>query len=167
MNVNIHMHIIRDNKMVKKDIFNNSKKDSDWFNNLQGKYGGNEYDHLPVCYGVPAGFEENRCANGNYNFGHAYMTVKEFCQWFEKYRPDQDSGWVTTKQNWLIKNKNYDPELFAKPRLTATDIVDDMIFIEYANKADRSRWLEEYLTIAERNGVIKDSDIIFYYFDED
>ena len=168
MGVDIHMYIIRGNKMVAENIFDG--RNPDWFNNLQGKYSGNEYDTLPVSFGVPreipSGLESAAISSiDNCYYGHAYMVVQEFCEWFEKARPDRDAGWVTIREKWLIENKGHDPEIYIKPELDRNDILENMCFIEYKHEYDCSAWLYTYLKNKMEQGTIKKDDVIFYYFD--
>ena len=163
MGMDIHMNIVKDGKILFKDIFDG--RNSEWFNNLMNNGWNDEYDHLPSHMGIPENCPKeieddfNLSANEGY-FGFYYMTVKAFKNWFDNYRPDIKAGWASTYDKWRIEKKHYSPDelpIF----LSKEDNKDDMHFIEYIDYYDCSRWLYKYL----KENEVPDDCYISYYFD--
>ena len=105
MGRDIYMHIVENGCVLKRDIFEG--RCSDWFDNLSNNGWDHSYDHLPVEYGIsPESSEELKkeynTEEGYYDF--RYIKVSDFLNWFEKYRPDIEAGWVTTYEKWLIED---------------------------------------------------------------
>lgn len=146
MGVDIHMDILHNGEVIKKDIFDG--RNSEWFNNLQPDRGwDDEYGLLNICYGYPDETPEDyikRYEDKRTYFGRHYIKVQDFVEWFWTYRPDKKAGWVTTYDKWRIENKGYIPEDLPTC-LYKDDIIEDMHFITYENRWDCSKWLVEYL----------------------
>lgn len=162
MGMDIHMSVIRGGEYVKKEIFDG--RNSEWFRNLQGEGWADEYDHLPTNWNlpeeVPADIMDDLKSDGGY-FGFRWMTVSDFLDWFDKYRPDRDAGWVSTYDKWRIENKGYVPD-DPQHYLSDEDNRDDMHFVEFEDEYDCSRWLADYLR-GEKDFL--PNDIIIFYFD--
>jgi hypothetical protein len=164
MGVDIHMYIVRGNAAVKKNIFEG--RNSEWFRDLQGDGWKDEYDNLPRHWGIPdeapeyiqEGYDKSR-EIGYYGFN--YVNVADYVEWFEKYRPDKDAGWVSTYDAWRIKNKGYVPE---DPihYLDEDMNKEDYTFMEFEDPYDCGKWLYDYITSHDE---IQGSDTIVYYFD--
>ena len=164
MGVDIHMNIVKDNKILFPNIFEG--RNSDWFNNLQGSGWDYEYDHLPEYTGIPDKCPEEikddfkKPAGAGY-YGFHYMIVKEFKRWYEKYRPDLKAGWANTYNKWRIEKKHYVPECGLPQYLSEEDNKEDMHFVEYVDYYECSRWLYKYL----KEKDVPDDAYISYYFD--
>lgn len=161
MGMDIHLFIVKNKEYIAEDIFDG--RNSTWFNNLQGRGYDEEYDSLPRNYGIsdeaPEEWTHHYEDKSSY-FGHYYLNVKEFKDWFLKYRPDEDAGWVTRYEAWAYKHKGIEPEYLQK-KLSHDDIIKDMKFIKITNKYDCSAWLYCYLI----DNDIPDDATIQYCFD--
>ena len=167
MGMDIHIHVIRGTEVVREDIFDG--RNSEWFNNLMGRGDDDEYDYLPVSYGLPDvkpevvdGYTLSEMKeNKDGYFGFRYISVKDFKKWFDAYRPDKKAGWVTTYEKWQWEKQGVEPR---DPRryLDKDDIIEDMHFIEFDKTYDCSKWLYEYII---KNSIIWDNSYIIYWFD--
>jgi hypothetical protein len=161
MGMDIWLNLVKNGKYVKQNIFDG--RDSDWFANLRKEGDDEEYEYLNTGYGysdqAPAEYKEKYNKENDY-FDFYYVSVKDFKEWFEKYRPDKKAGWATTYEKWRIENKGLIPEVL--PIYIPEDAnMADMHFIEYENKYDCSKWLYNYLV----DNDIEDDVDIAYCFD--
>ena len=165
MGVDISMYIVKD----KKDISNTSSswgifdgRNSIWFNNLQ-QIGDNEiYNYLNIKPGISkqAPDDFSKYKNLDY-YGFNYISVKDFKDWFIKYRPDIDAGWISTYDKWRMEKKGYEPDYLPK-YLDKDDDINDMHFVEYETIWDDcSIWLYNYLI----DNKVPDEADITYWFD--
>ena len=155
------MYIVKNKKTLAEDIFDG--RNSEWFNNLQKDGWDDTYNKLPSKYGFSEQCPDNITKNYKDEFGFYgfhYINVGDFREWFIKYRPDIDAGWVSTYDKWRIENKEYVPEDL-QHYLDKDDNINDMHFVTVQNKYDCSKWLYEYLN--EYN-IPNDADI-WYCFD--
>lgn len=161
MGMDIHMHLVQNGQYIKKNIFD--RRDREWFSNLSGEGDDFEYNELSFYYGIspqsPKEINPEELIKKGY-FNLFYINVKDFKEWFEKYRPDIDAGWVTTYDKWRIENKNYVPE-YINHYLDKEDNINNMHFITITNPYDSSAWLYQYLIENE----IPDEADITYWFD--
>ena len=160
MGRDIYMHIVESGCVLKRDIFDG--RCSAWFDNLTDYGWDSCYDHLPVKYDLsPESPEELKKEyseeNGYYDF--RYIKVSDFLNWFEKYRPDIEAGWVTTYEKWLIEKKGYVPE-DVKHYLDKDDDIRDMHFVEFKKPYDCSKWLYYYL---KDNEIPLQADITYCF----
>ena len=160
MGRDIHLSILStEGEVLKYDIFDG--RNSNWFDNMSGKGWDIEYNHLNICYGFPESTPEDfvKHYEDRSYFDRRYINVNNFCNWFEKYRPDLDAGWVSTYDKWRIEKKGYIPE---EPihYLETTDNINDMHFVEFENKYDCSKWLYNYL---KDNNIPKDANIVYCF----
>ena len=162
MGTDIHMNIVKGGKFLAEDIF--PGRNSTWFRNLQEEGEDPLYDDLQLVYGTSTKApEEYRTEIHNsdfWGFGYHHVLVKYFKEWFEKYQPHLDAGWVTKYEAWNFKTRGIEPEALYH-ELPKGAIPQDWEFIEITNKYDCSRWLYEYLI--EHN--IDDNADIDYWFD--
>lgn len=153
------MHIVKDNVYIKEDIFDG--RNTEWFRNMMQQGGSDEYDYLPIRYGLspkaPKSLNQEKLAKDGY-FGFYHIQVKAFLDWFCKYRPDMDAGWVTTYDKWRAENKGYTPELMYT--LPEDARIEDMHFITITNSYDCSTWLYQYL---KKNRINKNADITYWF----
>ena len=160
MGADIHMSIVKNNRYLAKNIYNG--RNSEWFDNLQGEGWKDEYNELPIKYGysnqTPENYKEKYNEN-NYYYGFRYINVGDFKNWFIKYRPDKDAGWVTTYEKWKIENKRWVPD-DVKHYLDKEDNIDDMHFIEFENPYDCSKWLYDYCI---KHHISNKADIIYCF----
>lgn len=161
MGMDIHLYIFKNKECIAENIFDG--RNTTWFNNMMGRGDNEVYDYLPLDYGVSDEVSEDWYRlhedPASY-FGHHYINVKEFKDWFLKYRPDVDAGWVTRYEAWAYEHKGIEPGCFQK-KLKHNDIIEDMKFITVTNQYDCSAWLYSYLV----DNNIPDDATIQYCFD--
>lgn len=143
-------------------------RNSEWFSNLEGDGFDNEYDYLPIenFHWRDEIFVKNESLrpymdkdnNGYFNF--RTMRVGKFKEWFEKYRPDLDAGWVTQYDKWAFERKSIDIEDRVRRYPSKEEIEGDaLVFIEYEKKYENSVWLYNFVKDYE------DDCLIIYCFD--
>lgn len=161
MGMDISMYIVKDGKYVEKNIFDGRNRE--WFQNLQNEGWDDCYNNLDIIFGIspqaPTELNIEKMQRNGY-FGFYHIKVKRFKEWFRKYRPDRDAGWVSTYDKWRIENKGYVPNDVAH-FLSADDNIEDMHFVEIINPYDCSAWLYRYLIEHD----IDDNADITYWFD--
>ena len=160
MGVDIHMYICKEKKIIAEDIFDG--RNSEWFANLQNEGWDDEYSHLPNEYGFGNHAPEeiiNKYSNEIGYYGFYHMNVKDFMEWFQKYQPDKDAGWVSTYDKWRMENKEYIPEELYH-ELPKDARIEDMHFVEFIKPYDCSKWLYYYLV---NNKIDKEADIVYFF----
>lgn len=160
MGLDIRMHIIDTNgELIAEDIFDG--RNSEWFNNLMGDGSGwdDEYEELPMNYYFPDNIPEKVKKEMEWNFSQRAIVVKDYLEWYAKYKPFLHAGWVHKYDAWLIRNKGYTPSE-VQHYLYAEDRIEDMEFISYEDKYDCNIWLSTYLL----NNKIPNDAIIIYHF---
>ena len=158
MGTDIFMYLVKDNKIVKDDIYKG--RDSEWFQNLQGDGWDDIYDELTRHYGVSpqAPLSLAKKANEAYHFDRIYMSVKDFKDWFTQYKPHLKAGWVTTYDKWNYETRGAIPD--EKRFLDKEDNINDYHFIEYTDEFDKNLWLYNYLV---DNNIEDDVDITYWF----
>lgn len=150
MGVDIYMFIVKNKTIIKNNIY--TGRNSEWFDNISDRIHTNIYNDFPTIYGwSPATPEilKTRYSRkkGYYDFYH--FKVKYFIEWFERFKPDTDAGWVTTYEKWLYETKGIIPNYLHHQLSDVSDEVwfceKDWQFIEVKNNYDCSRWLYDYL----------------------
>ena len=166
MGINIHMHIIRDQKFIEKDILNGYSNPK-WFDELQLNSCNRDYEKFPVKSGIPKVVPEqiiNDYSNGNNYYRFYYITIKDFLDWCDKVNPWLKAGWATTYQKWQYEDKGVtfnDDELpIEKPTGGSPD---DYYFITYFDQDDIVLKLYDKMARGMSRDFKKD-DILLYYF---
>lgn len=164
MGMDITLSIIENKQYLAKNIFDGRSRE--WFDNMRGRGNDFEYDFLPVDYpcffpeGVfPEDLDFDLLEEAGY-FDFRTIKVDDYIDWFRKYRPDIDAGWVNSYDKWRIETKGYIPEdvdHYLDPEANPAD----MHFIEIKKKYDCAKWLYDYII---DNNISSDA-YIFYYFD--
>lgn len=161
MGMDIHLNVVKDGKYIMMDMFDGRNRE--WFNNLMGDGSEEVYDYLPRKYGIsnqaPINIATEHLEKAGY-FGMNTINVKNYKEWFIKYRPDKHAGWVTTYEKWNYETRNIAPPDDLPQYLNKDDIIEDMHFIEYVDEYDCSAWL--YLELVENN-IDDDADIIYWF----
>jgi len=182
MGKDIHMSVVDkdSHKIILDNLFDG--RNSDWFDNISCRNKGDDdvYDHLYPNYGLPECFveandrkyivENEDGSHGTGYFDFTYIVVKDFIDWFLKYRPDKFAGWVTTYEAWNYKMRNVLPtdgygDHYIKRRLDKDDVIEDYVFMEFVDEHDCSFYIYEKLLDAIHNKEIKEDDLLVWYFD--
>lgn len=162
MGMDIMLDIVQNSEQIKHNLFDG--RNYDWFEKLQG----NGYDTidelLPVHRGLPSQVPQNykkmeeSADEGKCYIEFYYMNVKDFKDWFIKYRPDMDAGWVTTYEKWLYEVKNIIPEL--THCLPPDAVIEDWHFINIQDEYNNFLWL--YNILKDEN-ISDNADIVYYF----
>ena len=162
MGMDIHIDIVYKGEIIAEDIFEG--RNSVWFNKLMGRTYAPEYDHLDRGWGAypnaPKEYIDRYSDEGTY-FGHGYIKVRDFIDWFDKYRPDLDAGWVSTYDKWRIEKKGYIPEEIWHT-LDPKDNPADMHFIEIPNTWEDSS-IVVYKYVTQHKEIPGDAYIIYCF----
>lgn len=115
MGADIHMRLIRKSTgfVVLDDLYDG--RCQEWFNNLIGRGYNEVYSKLSWRIGLPdcitegEDFEvyQNPCDYGGYGF--QWIPAKEYIDWYKKYRPHVDAGYLTEWEDWAYENGRYNP----------------------------------------------------------
>ena len=164
MGMDIHMSIVKDGKVIAKDIFDG--RNSTWFNNMMDSGNDIEYNYIPTTNGIspqaPKEIEEEY--SENYMFGRFYISVEEFKDWFDTYKPALDAGWISVYDKWVWDNKGIKPRTIVNDEVMRNIPEDELAcnwcFVEYEKEYDCSAWLYEYLM---ENRIPNDADITYCF----
>lgn len=164
MSADIHMFIVRKDKKPER-IFE-GVRDPEWFDDISGNGYHDEYEKLPIRGSISPFSDEN--IKDDYEncrekllYGFYYFNVGEFREWFIKCRPNIKAGWVTTYDNWRIKNNKWFPDEDDLSHVMLPDVnPDDQFFIEYEDPYDMSARLYDLLN---DNNISDDADITYYF----
>lgn len=162
MGMDIMLNIIQDGEQIKENLFDG--RNYDWFDKLQGNGYDAIDDLLPVHRGLPIQAPQNykemeESDESKSYIKFYYMNVKDFRDWFIKYRPDMDAGWVTTYEEWLYEVKNIVPELAHYLPIDA--VIEDWHFINIQDEYNNFLWL--YNTLKDEN-ISDNADIVYYFY---
>lgn len=164
MGMDITLRILDKNgKFLTGDIYDGRNRE--WFNNISGKYTTDEaYNHLPLGYGT-LDFFSNEWLEMEHDrdyFDFRYISVKEYRNWYMKYNPSFQAGWVNRYTYFLMKYKDYIPEyeIDLYHELDKDDIIEDMVWVEFNDKYDNSTWLYNYL---DENNIPNDAWIVYCF----
>ena len=169
MSVDIHMKLVHKNgTMIHNNLFDG--RNSEWFDNLQG-HGWDEsgvYDALNLLLqcGLPeqATDEDRRNINelGYYNPYH--INLKDYLEWFVKYKPEVDAGWFSTYDCWRIDNKHWYPhDEGIKHYLDNDDNIHDWHFREVIDPYNCDAAVIRELPEETQNHP--EDYILYFYFD--
>ena len=170
MGMDMTMPIIGADGTVYTKDYNDGNRDYDWFEDLRDRGADEEYNYFPNRYGVPKKLtlpdDIANTINNAEEYGYFdinYVIVSEFKEWFEKYRPDRDAFWMSTKDKWLYENKHfYNPDRWYNIMPDESEIPRaDIQFVEIEDIYNPSKKLYDYL----KENNIPDDAYIIYYFD--
>ena len=159
MGVDIHTYIVKDKKVIAKDLYEG--RNSEWFQNLQH---GNDYEYEKFQWyknydfsnQAPEEFKEKYTQSNGY-YGFFYISVKDFKDWYKETSPWKKAGWASTYDAWAIKNKGYVPDYLSHYKNE-----DEDVFIEYIDEYEPSNVIYEYL-IDKKNNIPDDADIQIFF----
>lgn len=178
MGVDIHLHIVKDNKELAHEIYDG--RNSDWFGNLTGR-AISEPAYVELPYDYDWDNEEVKCPLElieRYNrkdkslnccpyYGHRHIKVGDFKGWYNEYKPSLKAGYVSRYDKWLWDTKHIQPNenniehyLWSHDEASSDHIVD-WVWIEYGDKNEPSTWLMNYLIENET----PDDAYLIYCFD--
>lgn len=164
MGMDITLRILDKNgKFLTEDIYDGRNRE--WFNNMSGKYITDEaYSHLPLGYGTLDFFPNEwlEMEQDRDYFDFRYISVKEYRNWYMKYNPSYQAGWVNKYTEFLMKYKGYTPEygIDLYQELDKEDVIEDMVWVEFNVEYDNSTWLYNYL---DENNIPNDAWIVYCF----
>lgn len=175
MGVDIHLHIVHNGELLKKDIFDG--RNSDWFGNLSGRVTEIAYDEFPCRYDWDC---EGHCPDslkdeylkerkdeywsGRWTYDERAINVKDFKDWYVKYKPYLKAGYVTRYDAWVYEKKGIAPSPDdVEHYLWESDEphIGDKVWIEFEYSYEPSTWLCNYLL----DNDIPDDAWLVYCFD--
>ena len=165
MGKDIHMFIVGKQGIIKSNIY--TGRNYVWFDQLTdaGDY-ADDYANLPITFGwspfTPEILKIRYSRERDY-YDHYHFKVKYFVEWFEKYRPNVDAGWVTTYDKWLYETKGIIPHLTHElsERTSEDDFYpQDWHFIEVEKPDDCSKWLYDYI---KENNIDGNADVTYCF----
>lgn len=164
MGMDITLRLLDENgKFLTENIYDG--RDREWFNNMSGKYITDEaYGYLPKGYGTLNFFPNEwlKMEQDRDYFDFSYISVKEYRDWYIKYNPSFQAGWVKRYTEFLMKYRDYTPEYGVDlyHELDTEDIIEDMVWVEFNVKYDNSTWLYNYL---EENNIPNNAWIVYCF----
>lgn len=164
MGMDITLRLLDKNgKFLTEDIYDGRNRE--WFNNMSGKYITDEaYSHLPLGYGTLDFFPNEwlEMEQDRDYFDFRYISVKEYRNWYMKYNPSYQAGWVNRYTEFLMKYKGYTPEygIDLYQELDKEDVIEDMVWVEFNAEYDNSTWLYNYL---DENNIPNDAWIVYCF----
>lgn len=164
------MSIVKNGEYVAKEIFDG--RNSEWFDNLQGRGWDDVYDTLPAEHGVYEKSPEDvlKDAKEQYYYGFRYIKVKDIFKWLRDYKPWIDAGWALPFDKWNYDFRGIVPEE-GFPHYLPEDDAQGYIFIEYEKPYDCGKWLYNFIRKTydedkkDEYKNIPEDDYLIYYFD--
>jgi len=160
MGMDITLSIVKDKNYIAEDIY--PGRNTEWFNNMMQRGNNALYDLLPIYHENSSQAPEdwiNYYGNvDNCYFGNSYVSVKDYKEWFEKYKPHVDAGWVYTYEKWEYETRGVEPEVYHF--LPDNANINDMHFIEIEDNWNPAKWLYDYL---DEHKVPLDADIQYCF----
>lgn len=165
MGSDIHMYIVGKSGIIKSNIY--TDRNYTWFDNLTDREIFSEYKNLPIIFGwspfTPKTLKFRYSRERGY-YDHYHFKVKHFIEWFEKYRPDKDAGWVITYDKWRYENKGIRPQNVYKELSEIADqpwfCAKEWHFIEFENTEDSSKWLYDFI---KANNIDENADVTYCF----
>lgn len=134
MGVDITMMVVNHknlSEVIMEDLY--TGRNYDFFSILQDR----EEVSFPCHNGLPEEMTEGEMfdlwKSGNYYDFH-YITIKDFLQWINDYKPYLDAGWVTKYDAWQYNTRRIIPELYHYCPDSA--VAGEYEFIEVYDKYD-------------------------------
>ena len=165
MRKNIYIFIVGKQGVIKSSIY--PGRSHVWFDQLTDEGNYLDYINLPIVFGwspfTPENFKTRYSRDEGY-YDHYHFKVKYFIEWFEKYRPDKDAGWVSTYDKWQYENKGVKPhkvyqelsEIASEPWFCEKD----WHFIELEKEYDFSKLLYNFI---KKNKIDENADVTYCF----
>ena len=112
METKMHMYLATTEKgIISEELYKGHC--SEWIDTFRGCGSRVEYDILKdYCKSHWGNFPECKFTKKeNVYFGHHAITVKDYIDWYHKYKPYLDAGWVRKYDAWCYNHKGIIPEL--------------------------------------------------------
>ena len=164
MGMDIWVHVVNKNgEYIKKDLFDG--RNSMWFGKINHEE--DEYAYVPWIYNHDADFipvdikEDFNSKDYTGLFGFKAVKVADLLNWYDKYRPDIDAGWIRRYDKWRWENKAIAPEDVYHYFDDSMNI-NDWVWVENLPKED------EYIKIIIdqiNNNQVNPNDFVIIYFD--
>ena len=160
MGIDIHVMVVRNATIVIPEM--DLGRSYEWFSKL--RYEENEYGYLHWSYNpedeaIPP---EVRADIEKGYWGLKFCNVAEFVNWFYKYRPDIDAGWIRKKDAWLLDKKEIVPDSYCDT-LEDDCIVADWEFREFPSTCDYAEDIVK--EIESRPFLNREQSYLVFYFD--
>lgn len=160
MGTDIHVMVVKDGAFVIPEM--DMARNYTWFGKIQHE--NDEYTYLNWQYNLEndAIPPEVRKDIDNGCWGFKFCNVAEFVNWFEKYKPDLDAGWIRKREAWLLDNKGVIPYDY-EYELPENCVIEDWEFREFPASGD---FAEDIITeIKSRPFLDREHSYLVFYFD--
>ena len=159
MGIDIHVKIVRDAAIV-LDI--DMGRNYSWFSKIQNEeneYGYLNWQYNPEYDAIPQEVREDLDKG---DWGFRFCNVAEFVDWFYKYKPNINAGWIRKKDAWLFNKKGIAPEDYYD-ELEEGCIVADWEFCEFPATDDCAEDIVK--EIESRPFLNREHSYLVFYFD--
>ena len=164
MGMDIWVHVVNKNgEYVKKDLFDGRNRT--WFCKINDEE--DEYEYVKWIYNydadfVPADIKEifnSKEYTGFYGF--KAVKVADLLNWYDKYRPDVDAGWIRRYDRWKWENKTIAPEYISYYFDDSMDYIDWIWTENLPKKDDCIKVIIDEID----NNQVNPNDFVIIYFD--
>ena len=164
MGMDIWIDVVNKNgEYVKKDLFDG--RNTAWF--MKINHEEDEYEYVPWIYKydadfIPADVKEN-FQSEKYTgfFGFKAVKVADLLNWYDRYRPDVDAGWIRRYDKWKWENKAIAPDCIEHYFDDSMD-TNDWVWVENLPKEDE--FIKVIIDQIDNNQV-NPNDYVIIYFD--
>lgn len=164
MGMDIHVHVVNKNgEYIKKNLFDGRNRM--WFQKIDHEE--DEYDYVKWIYDYEAEFvpvevkKVFRSDEYSGYFGFKAVKVADLLNWYDRYRPDVDAGWIRRYDKWRWENKATAPDEIYH-YFDESMNVNDWVWVENLPKED-----ECIKVIIDQidNNQVNPNDYVIMYFD--
>ena len=165
MGMDIWIHVAdKDGNFVKEDLWDG--RNSNWFNKIIHE--DDEYEFVHWIYNDQADFVPDEIKKNfddseeNFGyFGFKAVKVADLLNWYDRYRPDVDAGYIRKYDKWKWENKGIAPNNIY--HYYDEDMSNDWVWAEGFPKEDE---LIKYAIIDKiDNNQVNPNDFVIIYFD--
>lgn len=157
MGMDIYINVVdKDGNYIKKDLYDG--RDSEWFYNIIEELG--EYYYVPWTYGTDLDYIPTEIKE-MFDDGFRVKSVKvaDLLNWYDKYRPDIDAGYIRRYDKWRWETKAIPPDQICHFR--DPDMDKDWVWIE--NVPTRHEPIKEIIDQIDNNQVNPNDYVIIYF----
>lgn len=146
-------------------VYNECSRADELAKNLSGQGWNIAYDFLPYIDSAPKLIPENErhlLVETLHYYDFRCINIKDYFDWFRKYCPCTDAGWVTTYEKWLYDTKNIVPEV--SHYLDKDAVKEDTHFIEVMDDEEPGYWLYTHLGEFNTKNPIAEYYMYIYFY---
>ena len=163
MGMDIWVNVVNKNgEYVKKDLFDGRNRT--WFCKINDEE--DEYAYVNWIYEYDLGFvptdvkEIFNSEEYTGYFGFKAVKVADLLNWYDRYRPDVDAGWIRKYEKWQWENKGIAPEGIYHYYDNEMNL-NDWVWVENLPKEDEC--IKVVIDQIDNNQVNPNDYVIFYF----